>query len=461
MKYLFTFLALVFITTALWAQKDMSESIYKALTDYESDNKLASFEKYEKTRDIANLLPINHTRETIWVNDSSLSYDTYGGTEWILTEREKALLRDPYGNTTNGISQFFYEATDTWANKDTISATYYTPQNALHKTLEKPWNSNTQQWADTSNFREYNEDGKWLVLYDRNWSYNDNKFNSGRKSYMTLDDNGNYLYHIDYTWNTENQEWYLNKKWNYSCDDNGNIMESLVQKWNSETEEWENARQIFYSYDDNGNQIQRLGQIWDSETEEWENYWQWLYNYDDNGNQTQWIYQTWNSGAQEWESDWQGLSSYDDDGNLTKDINQFWNSETEGWENDIQGMYSYDDNGNLTQLLMQTWNSQAEEWKDLWKDDYFWSEFECFMDINDLNQMPFTIYPNPASNKIIISTDDYYIVKNINIYTTSGRLIETVINKSNVIDLGKLTIGSYLLLIETDKGSYTEKIIKQ
>ena len=367
MRNFILLVTLIFVTTALFAQNDMHESIHKALKGYKLDNKTEFAEKHNTIPGEANLLEpklfaVNNTREMIWVNDSTLSYSA-DGTEWNLTRRYKVLNRDEYGNMINAIGHFYEGTTETWTKKDTITATYYNAE-IRYKYIEKPWNSNTQQWADTSRYYELDENGTWLVNFLRPWNYNDNGFTSyGYLFYRTFNDNGDLLYEIDYKWNKNTQEWYLSDKYSYNYDDNGNQTQTLVEKWNSDTEEWENSYQYIYSYDDNENITQRLIQSWNSETEDWENSYQDIYSYDDNGNRIQYLKKSWNSETEEWEISYQYLYSYDDNGNQTQYLKQNWNNETEDWENYWQFITTYDDNGNWTQYIFQMWNSETEDWE--------------------------------------------------------------------------------------------------
>ena len=76
----------------------------------------------------------------------------------------------------------------------------------------------------------------------------------------------------------------------------------------------------------------------------------------------------------------------------------------------------------------------------------------------------FTVYPNPATDKITITANKQSTIKQVNMYNLLGQLVLSV-NKENFGDnleiaLSKLQKGNYLLEVITIKGKSTQKIIK-
>lgn len=82
---------------------------------------------------------------------------------------------------------------------------------------------------------------------------------------------------------------------------------------------------------------------------------------------------------------------------------------------------------------------------------------------NELKSL--SIYPNPTSNSITISNINQLQLKNASIYDLSGRKIKHVnllsaINET-IIDISELQNAMYLLVISTEKGEITKRIIKE
>jgi len=78
--------------------------------------------------------------------------------------------------------------------------------------------------------------------------------------------------------------------------------------------------------------------------------------------------------------------------------------------------------------------------------------------INDLILNRVKIYPNPAKETLYILSD--VEVLEVELFNMEGRLILKQ-NHSDAISIGHLPGGIYQVVIFTDNGVYTEKMIKQ
>lgn len=71
-----------------------------------------------------------------------------------------------------------------------------------------------------------------------------------------------------------------------------------------------------------------------------------------------------------------------------------------------------------------------------------------------------TLYPNPVSDQLYISSDNQKI-ENVIIYSLSGGVVKNIPGEIESIDVSNLTTGNYLVRVTTDQGSFTKKIIKK
>ena len=82
-----------------------------------------------------------------------------------------------------------------------------------------------------------------------------------------------------------------------------------------------------------------------------------------------------------------------------------------------------------------------------------------------LEASDFAMYPNPASNYVLLSIPEKLDNKIITIYDNSGKLIlqTQLSNDTNEsqIDISKLSRGVYILNFKSDQKSWTKKLIKQ
>ncbi|MGL5890232.1 MAG: T9SS type A sorting domain-containing protein, partial [Bacteroidia bacterium] len=87
--------------------------------------------------------------------------------------------------------------------------------------------------------------------------------------------------------------------------------------------------------------------------------------------------------------------------------------------------------------------------------------FDPFISGIRLIEHDITIYPNPASDKIIVSS--VFPIQEICIYTLSGQILMN--SKANTvseeIDIHDLSAGIYLISIRTSEGKFVQKIMRQ
>ncbi len=76
----------------------------------------------------------------------------------------------------------------------------------------------------------------------------------------------------------------------------------------------------------------------------------------------------------------------------------------------------------------------------------------------------FKVYPNPASDKIVLDIDSAIINQNANVtlYGVQGNLIfqQKNISNNNIIDISELSAGIYILKLKTENKIYTSRIVK-
>lgn len=71
-----------------------------------------------------------------------------------------------------------------------------------------------------------------------------------------------------------------------------------------------------------------------------------------------------------------------------------------------------------------------------------------------------TLYPNPVTNTIFLSSSNQRIEK-VEIYNMTGALVKSIGKDVESIDVSNLSLGSYLVKVTTDQGTSTQKIIKK
>ena len=224
----------------------------------------------------------------------------------------------------------------------------------------------------------------------------------------------------------------------------------IFQKWNNQTNEWESERKILHTYDDFQNITYSLIQEWDGSS--WNTLQQIFYTYDENGNCIYELTEDWFEN--EWLNCEQVFYTYDENNKLTELLWQNW--KTDEWVDYYIEEHDYDENENLIRDYVEAW----EIFHGIEQIEYFWSEFPPTNIAETINSQ-INIYPNPAIETITISRDVLLENTNINIYSVTGKLVNTsTLNNSGQIDISYLPKGVYFLNINTEKENFTKKFIK-
>jgi len=374
------------------------------------------------------------------------------------------------------------------------------------------WDTNIPGWKPSQKtiYTGYDANNNATGTVSQNWD-GSAWVNSVQHNY-TYDANNNRIVDLNQRWN--GNTWVISLRFISTYDASNNLTSELSQDWNGI--EWVNFTQIKYTYDANNNMIGYLFQQWNGIA--LENSYQSVSTYDANNNVTCQTLQSWNGSA--WVNAIQYISIHDVYNNLTSYTNLNWDGTT--WVNSYQSNYTYDANNNLTYSLTLKWdgnawvNSKQENdtydvnnnrtslltqnwaydtwWKSLQfvfvydPDNFILSAARKSWGINDVNPYSgdstnyyfhlittginklnqkenFSIYPNPATDKITLTTGSLMPGETIiTILNLKGQIIkEASFRNHKQVDLNVSSIskGIYLLKISSGTGVETKKLVIQ
>jgi hypothetical protein len=92
-------------------------------------------------------------------------------------------------------------------------------------------------------------------------------------------------------------------------------------------------------------------------------------------------------------------------------------------------------------------------------------DLSALLSINDLSTTEFSIYPNPTKNQFTIQLDNSVQLEKVSIYNMLGQVVltfdtsTTLSTRENIINTSKLSSGSYIVEILTNKGKSSKKLI--
>ncbi|MFW2135387.1 GEVED domain-containing protein [Chryseobacterium sp. TY4] len=81
--------------------------------------------------------------------------------------------------------------------------------------------------------------------------------------------------------------------------------------------------------------------------------------------------------------------------------------------------------------------------------------------VNDINKAKVQVYPNPVVDVLKVTSASN--AKSIKVFDMNGKLVtnQTAKTTSNEVNMSKMTPGTYVVVVETDNGSDTIKVIKK
>ena len=94
-------------------------------------------------------------------------------------------------------------------------------------------------------------------------------------------------------------------------------------------------------------------------------------------------------------------------------------------------------------------------------DEDLFDDYICWMQsgMQTSNQSQIKIYPNPATNKLTISTNNETPIEEINIYNQLGQNALQIIQPTGSIDVSKLESGVYIIELITDEYKIRKKLM--
>lgn len=79
-----------------------------------------------------------------------------------------------------------------------------------------------------------------------------------------------------------------------------------------------------------------------------------------------------------------------------------------------------------------------------------------FVGLDNAKEINLSVYPNPTTGIVTVEGDG---VKNVEVMDMAGRMVMTTNN--SVVDMTNLSNGIYMIRINTEKGAFTQKIVKK
>ena len=366
-------------------------------------------------------------------------FDLWQGGQWWNDFRD-TYTYDARGNILTYLEESWNGGN--WVNSDRIMNTYDNGRNLLIETQEQQWFG---EWDNLQKkIYTWNSSGELDSLLSQSWQ--------------------------DSTWN--GHELHI-----YTYNGSGKIILDLWKYIFWIGSDWLNGYLNSYTYDDIGNNTALIHQIWRDTA--WGNLVRYTYSYNPAGRPLISSTDLWNNNSRTWSMSAKITDSYDENGFLVSDVTEWIDTATGISSYHDRLRYINDQQGNSTDGIYEKWNGTG--WQPamgrllvysgpdtVW---YFSSGYQYHAGfisyVNGIKDItgtfPVKVYPDPATDKITIESDNFSSGLLMTLYNEDGFQVMTrsLPQEKNVIDVSRLSAGIYTIRLENGSKTMTHKFVKK
>ena len=366
----------------------------------------------------------------------------WDGVTW-LNDEKTTYSYDVFGNPLS-FTWLAWNGTG-WENNQQGSYTYDANNHMLTEQIQE-WNGTS--WDNIFMITyAYNQLGLQTLYKHQYWNGDD--WENLWQTINTYDANGNLTNALHQDWNVD--QWENSTENNYVYDNNNLLQSSLIQVDNgAEVVNTETS----YTYNPENKLISESSHTWG---DSWSDYYQSEYTYDANKNLLNVLQQAKNGEI--FENITQTTFTYDGSIKPASILRQDWKENA--WVNlDLERM-KYDKMDSLTNYSYRYWDADGITVMEGDSSALFYHEIISGIHEKDRTNLNISIYPNPASSVIIITTTGK--VSNIEIRDMQGRLLKPAsiiaTPQQTKIDISGYPKGTYLLSITSSRGRESVKLL--
>jgi hypothetical protein len=375
----------------------------------------------------------------------------------------------------NMLSENYNAVSSLWENSSKTEFTYGTNSDV---STSSAWNLTTSLW-ELSSKTEHTYDVSGNLTVTLTYSYNKatSQWISSAKIESTYDANGNETQYTYSMWNPGTSQFDPLSKVEYTYDAGNNITSEISSSYNSGTSTWTKTSKTEYLYTA-GKNTQDLTYTWDLAhlpTPDWAISQKTDYLYNGSGKLTTETTYDWDATLLPpafVEKDKTEIG-YDGSGNMNLITSYTWDTD---WVPQMKSEYLFDINKNITQYTLSMWNGIA--WVGYSKSESVyttnktvttasaWNTGSSTWDLKTRTTYNFSdvtaiekhtnngikIYPNPASDFIIIESDGGSGTATVQIFDLQGRKVldQKQSGERQVIPSSDMKTGVYLYRINVN-----------
>lgn len=283
------------------------------------------------------------------------------------------------------------------------------------------------------------------------YEYNGTSYDPASEKYTYQYNQGNAVEQISYNWN--GSDWEFSGKTENEFNSNGDKTKIVRYNWDGSS--WAENDSTFFTH-----QYDAENKLF-STVESFFMMGDWItsdstsYHY--SGDQLmEDIDYTFDPMSSEWQSDWRTTYSYNNNGEVSEAVYYTWNGASWARETSESYSYQYNSEGKVTEQIISSSSGEIT-----FKYEYDYSG--CNVPLSTVytnNTNSIDIYPNPAQEKLIITTEEN---AEIILFNTMGIKFhqQTVTQKKTEIDLSDYPQGMYLLKFNSNGRQSVAEFVKK
>lgn len=301
----------------------------------------------------------------------------------------------------------------------------YTPNNVLTDIVSFWWDYNTNGWMN--NYKQvytHNALGQNTEIVHHYWNDSLSVWDNDYKEKYTYNSFGNWDSVYMYSWDHSANNWLLEMRAKVNYNSNQTMSNAIVQYWTGVI--WMSVFKIEWAYDANSFLISETESEFDIQT-------------------------------LSFIPSYRSLYTNNSSGHVLIEEGQYY--DINAWVSNYKNEYTLDAN-NYIQIEISYWyDPSIMSWSVNGKIEYFYTNVTS---VNDLvAKTTVKTYPNPASDVLIINSDDE--ISNLRIFNINGQLVMSInpASKEATVDVSNFANGIYFVHVLSNKGNSVQKIIVQ
>lgn len=371
------------------------------------------------------------------------------------------------------------------------------------------WDKSSGKWiGDWKSENLWNAQGKQYQTIDSEWDVDAKKWVNIYKAETSYNTNGQVTTELSSDWDLTSEKWQNNWKTEYSYNGDGNKTQQISSMFDDEMNQWEVSTKYEYSYNSAG-KVNQETRYYSDGGSEYLMFSKSDHTYNADGSLKQIVTYT---------SDFMGgwkLSSrsefvYDSSGNLTRETSYASNQQSSELVATWRNEYVYDSNGNMYQEFDYEWDMASNKWFVDWKTEYSFNNSYSYDElllpysdiqkyfmhmitsnihyepdedtgelivtgkmkayyspvnisgINDISEHELSVFPNPASDFVMIGTGDLNQVVLVELFDIEGnKVISRYQSGNEKIYVNQLNSGIYICRVHFNDQIISSKMVKK